>query len=204
MDISRPYSAVAPTVDGEVLVTLARTTGQMTGRQVARLVRRGSQPAVNAALDRLVAQGVVRRAEARPAYLYSLNREHLAYPAVAALANIRAEFIAKMEQAFASWDLKPVHASLFGSAARGDGDEDSDIDIFLVRPRPVDQEDKTWQRQTDALRSAVETWTGNPVSLIELSDDRIKATARDALPPMLADGILLSGTSLADLLGATA
>jgi predicted nucleotidyltransferase len=202
MDISRPYSSIAPTIEGDVLVVLAGTTGQMTGRQVSRLVRRGSQPAVNAALNRLVTQGLVRRAEAPPAFLYSLNREHLACPAVEVLANLREEFIARLQRAFDGWDPRPVHASLFGSAARGDGDEDSDIDIFLVRPVHVDEENETWQRQADELRTAVEAWTGNPVSVIEFVDKRVVAMAPDALAPMLADGILLSGAKLADLAGA--
>jgi predicted nucleotidyltransferase len=183
-------------------MVLARTVGQMTGRQVARLVRRGSQPAVNAALDRLVSQGVLHRAEAPPAFLYSLNREHLAYPAVEALANMRAEVIARLTAAFDAWEVRPVHASLYGSAARSDGDQDSAVDIFLVRPGHVDEEDDTWQRQTDTLSTAVEAWTGNLVSLIEFSDDRVRTMARDALAPMLADSILLSGTGLADLVEA--
>jgi hypothetical protein len=78
----------------------------------------------------------------------------------------------------------------------------SDVDIFLVRPGHVDEEDDTWQRQTDTLSTAVEAWTGNLVSLIEFSDDRVRTMARDALAPMLADSILLSGTSLADLVEA--
>jgi predicted nucleotidyltransferase len=190
---------VAPQVSGDVLVVLSQTTGQMTGRQVARLVRHGNPKAVNTALERLVAQGLVLRTEAPPAYLYVLNREHVACPAVLALANIRAELFARMERAFEAWKLQPVHASLFGSAARGDGDEDSDIDIFLVRSRHIDEDDETWQHQTDALTTSVEAWTGNPVSLVEFSDDRVAEMVQDTLAPMLSDGIRLSGTSLLNL-----
>ena len=32
----------------------------------------------------------------------------------------------------AAWPIAPVHASLFGSAARRDGDERSDIDVLVV------------------------------------------------------------------------
>jgi predicted nucleotidyltransferase len=200
MNVARPYSSVAPTVDGDVLVVLARTVEQMSGRQVARLVRRGSQPAVNAALDRLVSQGLVRRAAVPPALLYSLNRDHLAYPAVEALANLRAELIGRLQAAFDVWKIKPVHASLYGSTARGDGDDDSDIDVFIVRPGHVNEENETWQRQLDTFSGAVEAWTGNQVSLIEFSDARVTTMARDALAPMLADGILLSGAGLEDLI----
>lgn len=199
MDLSRPHAAVAPQVGGDVLVALAGTTGQMTGRHIARVVRRGSRPAVTAALEQLVAQGIVLRTDVPPAHLYSLNREHVAYPAVAALANTRPELLARLKGAFESWAVPPVHASLFGSAARADGDTDSDIDIFLVRPRSVDEEDATWQRQTDELSTAVAAWTGNPLSLIEFSDKRVMEMTRDALAPMLDDGVLLWGTSLSAL-----
>lgn len=181
-------------------MVLAGTTGQMTGRQVARLVRRGSQPAVNAALDRLVSQGLVTRAPAPPAYLYAVNREHLAYPAVEALASMRTELISRLRAALSAWETSPVHASLFGSAARGDGDERSDIDIFLVRPRSVAEDDEGWQRQTDELSAAVEAWTGNPVSLIEFSDDRVADMTPEALAPMLSDGVQAFGVRLSELI----
>jgi predicted nucleotidyltransferase len=36
-----------------------------------------------------------------------------------------------------------MHASLFGSAARGDGVPESDIDLLIIRPERVDAEDAT-------------------------------------------------------------
>ena len=67
MDVSRAYSAVAQTVEGDVLMVLAGTTQPLSGRRVARLAQRGSVAAVAKALDRLVRQGVVLRQEAPPA-----------------------------------------------------------------------------------------------------------------------------------------
>jgi hypothetical protein len=128
-----------------------------------------------------------------------LNRDHVVFPAVAALANARAEFIARLKSAFDGWQPQPVHASLFGSAARGDGDENSDIDIFLVRPGQVSEDDEAWQRQTDALTTAVGAWTGNPLSLIEFGDERVATMSTDVLTPMRTDGILLSGLDLSHL-----
>ncbi len=147
-----------------------------------------------------MSQGLVLRSEVPPAHLYSLNREHVAYPAVAALANIRSEFLARLKGDFKTWTVKPVHASMFGSAARADGDTDSDIDIFLLRPRGVDEEDETWQRQTDELSFSVAAWTGNPVSLIEFSDERVLTMPENALAPMLDDGILLWGVAVSELI----
>ena len=80
MDVTRPYAAIAPGVEGEALVVLAGTTAPLTGRQITRLVKRGTSPSVSAALDRLVEQGVVHRQEAGRAYLHTLNRDHIAAP----------------------------------------------------------------------------------------------------------------------------
>jgi|ERR1700689_1455451 hypothetical protein len=203
MNVSRAYSAVAPTVEGDVLVVLAGTTQPLTGRRVARLARRGSVAAVAKALGRLVSQGIVLRQEAPPASLYTLNRQHLAAPAVEALALIRTELLARLRQALSTWSTSPVHASLFGSAARGDGDQDSDIDIFIVRPAGVDAEDATWNAQLRDIGEAVLAWSGNHAGIIDFAE-RDLAQMREENPPVLGDlqrdGIDLAGTPLRELL----
>jgi predicted nucleotidyltransferase len=176
----------------------------LTGRQVARLVRRGSQPAVNAALDRLAMHGLVRREEAPPAILHTLNRSHVGAAAVEALAGMRTEFLRRLRSAFASWNVPPVHASLFGSAARADGDVESDIDLLVVRPRGVNEGAPPWRSQVAALQSAVSDWTGNRASIIELPEARVRPGSRglDVLSEVQRDGIHLSGQSLDALLAA--
>ena len=134
MDLSRPYSAVAPTLDLDVLTVLAGTTGELTGRDVARLARRGSQRGVQRVLDRLVQHGLVSTRTAGRARMYRLNRDHLAAPAVELVADMRGELIARLRELIRAWRIPPERAFLFGSAARGDGDTESDIDILLVRP----------------------------------------------------------------------
>ena len=99
-----------------------RTTRPLTGREVARLVRTGSQPTVNAALRRLTEEGILRAQEAGNAYLHTFNREHLAAPAIELLAGIRTELERRLRAEIADWEIAPAHASVFGSAARGDGD----------------------------------------------------------------------------------
>lgn len=204
MNVSRAYSAVAPTVEGDVLVVLAGTTQPLTGRRVARLARRGSVAAVANALSRLVSQGLVLRQDAPPASLYTLNRQHVAAPAVETLARIRTELLDRLRHAFSTWSISPVHASLFGSAARQDGDIDSDIDIFLVRPAGVDAEDATWGKQSQDLGDAILAWTGNHAGIIDFAEQDI-GPMRDQSPPVLRelrqDGIDLAGTPLRELLG---
>jgi predicted nucleotidyltransferase len=203
VNVSRAYSAVAPTVEGDVLVVLAGTTQPLTGRRVARLARRGSVAAIAKALNRLVSQGIVLRQEVPPASLYTLNRRHLAAPAVETLALIRTELLDRLRDALSTWNIPPVHASLFGSAARGDGDIDSDIDIFLVRPARADAEDPTWEAQLRDLGEAVLAWTGNDASIIDFAERDIEQM-RNENPPVLGDlqrdGIDLAGPPLRELL----
>src|SRR5438132_13713998 len=91
MDLSRPWALIRSPLDMEVLLVLRGTTRPLTGREVARLVRTGSQPAVNTALRRLAEQGLVRAEEAGNAFLYTLNREHLGASSIELLAGIRSE-----------------------------------------------------------------------------------------------------------------
>jgi predicted nucleotidyltransferase len=203
MDVARPYAAVASGVEGEALMVLAGTTAPLTGRQIARLVRRGTSPSVSAALERLTAQGIVHRQPAGRAYLHTLNRDHIAAPAVVLLADLRSELLRRLRDAFERWDPAPMHASMFGSAARADGDAESDVDLLVVRPLGIDEEDSRWRAQFDALNDAVYAWTGNHAGVIELDEAEVERLRRD--PPAIvgdlrADGIDLAGVSVRALL----
>ena len=89
MDVSRPYAAITgPSLEVESLAVLAGTTKPLTGRQVARMVRHGSDRGVRLALNRLAEQGLVDTLEAPPAVLYALNREHIAAPVAVALVGL--------------------------------------------------------------------------------------------------------------------
>ena len=67
-------------------------------------------------------EGIVNAQQAGNAYLYTFNREHLGAPAIDVLVGIRAELERRLRAEIAGWKIAPAHASLFGSAARGDGD----------------------------------------------------------------------------------
>jgi len=199
MNVARPYSAVSPSLDGDVLVALSRTTRPLTGRRVAAMLAYGSPDGVQKALDRLVDQGIVRREPAGRALMHTLNRDHLAAPAVEALATMRSDLLRRLRTALSSWSPPAVHASLFGSTARGDGDVDSDIDIFVVRPDPVDEEDPRWREQRERLAADVLTWTGNHAALVESSEGQLSEMARSGAPILDAlrrDAISLGGTPL--------
>jgi predicted nucleotidyltransferase len=206
MDLSRPWAPIRSPIDMEVVLVLRGTTRPLTGREVARLVRAGSQPAVNAALRRLAEEGVVRAEEAGNAYLYTLNREHLAAPALELLADIRSELERRLRAEIADWEIAPAHISIFGSAARGDGDSRSDIDIFVVRPARVPEDDPRWRAQLERLSDRVFAWTGNHVGLSEVSAADIRRLRRER-PPVVeelrGDAITLAGPTPTELLGGT-
>jgi Nucleotidyltransferase domain len=205
MDVAHPYTALCPTLDSGVLSVLAGTTRPLTGREIARLLGRRSHAGVRDALNRLAEQGVVDRQEAGRALLFTLNREHLAAPAVDVLAGMRGELLNRLRNAIGSWEVAPAHVSMFGSAARGEGGTDSDIDLFVVRPEGVDEEDPQWRGQLDLLSRQVQRWTGNRAGIAETSESEIARLRKDE-PPIVealrSDAITLAGPEVAALLGA--
>lgn len=205
MDLSRPWALIRSPIDMEVLLVLQGTTRPLTGREVARLVRAGSQPAVNTALRRLAEEGLVRAEEAGNAYLYTFNREHLGAEAVELLAGIRTELERRLRAEITDWEISPAHVSIFGSAARGDGDTGSDIDIFIVRPAGVAEDDPSWRQQLERLADHVHNWTGNHAALSEVSAADVRRLRRER-PPVVdelrRDAITLAGPEPAELFGA--
>ena len=198
-----PIRAVVPTLDGPVLGVLARTTRPLTGREIHRLAGVGSANGVRLALGRLVCQGVVKAEQRAAAIFYEANRGHLAWPAVEILADIRREMIDRVRSELRSWQTRPTHASLFGSAARGDGGPGSDIDILLVRPQGTEEDQPTWTAQVDRLRSAVERWTGNRCQPFELDLDRLADHVRVGDPLVdewQRDTVTLAGEDLRTVL----
>ena len=156
-------------------------------------------------LNRLAEHGLVDRAEAGRALLFTLNREHLAAPAVDVLAGMRAELLTRLATLVRSWKVTPVHVSLFGSTARGDGDVRSDVDLFVVRPQAVRDDDPRWGAQRDELAERVLRWTGNRAGVIELSEVEVRRLRRQRPPifeELRSDAIVIDGASIADLLGA--
>jgi predicted nucleotidyltransferase len=206
MDLTHPYAVISPTLDPGVLTILAGTSRPLTGREIARLLGRPSHSGVIAALDRLVIQGLVEREEAGRAFLFTLNRDHLAAPAAELLADLRGELLRRIREAIEGWAVQPEHLSLFGSAARGDGDAGSDIDLFVVRAEAVDRQDALWREQLDLFARRVESWTGNPARIAEVGQSEI-ALLRAESPPIVdelrADAITLAGPEASTLLEET-
>lgn len=185
MHVGKPLTAVLPGVGGDVLSVLARSNQPRTGREIARLAGR-SKSGVQAVLDRLVAHGLVDYQKAGEAGLYTLNRDHVLGPAVERLVWARSELFERLRETLRSWQVQPVHASVFGSAARGDGDISSDIDLLIVRAAEIDEEDPVWSRQTHDLAESVYRWTGNHAGIADISVGDLEELRRTR-PPVIDD-----------------
>jgi predicted nucleotidyltransferase len=202
MDVSKPFTAISSSVDADVLVVLAGSTKPRSGRELARRAGR-SNTGVQHVLDRLVEHGLVYREEVGRTFLYELNRDHLLAPTVEQMAGARTELIRRLRKVIGVWEPAPVHASLFGSAARGDGDTSSDIDLLIVRPADLDPEDATWREQLDELADSVRRWTGNNAGIAEVSEGELPRLRKNR-PPVVEevseDAVDLAGEDTRKLL----
>jgi predicted nucleotidyltransferase len=203
MDLTYPIRVISPTLDGPILAVLARTTRPLTVGEVHRLVEIGSLNGVRLALARLVRQGLVLADERTTAIFYLANRDHLAWPFVKGLAGLRRSLIDHLKHEIQSWGVRPIHASMFGSAARGDGSPESDIDILLVRPDEYDEDESPWADQLDRLRESVPMWTGNHCHVFQLDVARLGehvGVTDPLIDEWLRDAIELDGDDLRMLL----
>jgi hypothetical protein len=204
MHLSHPIESVVPSGHGPVLEVLATTEAPLTGRQVASLVAgRLSARRVADVLRELVDAGLVSSTPAGSANQYLLNREHLAAPAVVALAGLRHTLIEAMAEEVRSWETLAVAVWLYGSVTRGEAGPDSDVDLCVIRPDDLDEDDPTWAEQVDRLQARVLAWTGNNAEVLEYSESALAAlgSAADPIVVSLAeDGRALFGPAPAQLL----
>ena len=204
MDLSSPISSVIPSAHGAVLAVLARTHEPLSGRRVAALTDgRVGQRRVNDVLGELADAGIVRCEHHPPAKLYVLNREHVAAAGVIALASQWEELLRRIRNELVDWQVPPVSACLFGSAARGQASTDSDLDILLVPGFDDDRLTLVWQEQVDGLIELVGAWSGNACEVLELSTEELAgAAARNdrLVHDLKADAITLGGRDVRSLL----
>jgi Fe2+ or Zn2+ uptake regulation protein len=77
MDLRSPISTVVPSLEGPVLLVLARAEEGLSGRQIHKLAGSGSVAGVRLVLQRLAATGLVHVDDLGNSLLYRLNRKHL-------------------------------------------------------------------------------------------------------------------------------
>jgi predicted nucleotidyltransferase len=196
MDLSAPARCVVPSLAADVLVVLARTDRPMTGRQIHRLTTGASWSGVRRVLADLADTGLVDVTEAGPANLYVLNRDHIGAEAVLALVDLRGRLLARIRAAIKCWEVAPLSAIVFGSAARGDGDRASDVDILLIRPRAVSADDPEWAAAVADLCTSIRRWSGNPGSVIDVDPvelDDMVTRGEPIVAELLRDQVVLVG-----------
>lgn len=204
MDLTEPAAALVPGLTMALLRALASRAGGATPEQLRRVAGRGTPAGVRRALERLAEHGLVNSARVGAASaMYEINRKHVLYPVVEALMEVDHALTPRVSDTLATWDLAPVSAALFGSAARRDGDADSDIDLLVVRPANVAEDEPLWVDQLHQLRGQVLSWTGNHLQILERTADALGALARDGEPifeELQRDAVSVCGTDLHVLL----
>lgn len=207
MDLSEPARALAPGLTVPVLRALSRRSTPAIASQLWRAAGCGTLAGIQRACDRLVEHGVVEAHEAAGRVVYALNRDHLLYASAMALLAHDGELRSRLSSALREWEVEPVAAVLYGSAARGDGGVGSDIDLLLVRPPLRTRATAAWLGQVDRLRHDVRRWTGNALRVVDPTAAQVRTLARDGDPIVgfwLADGVSLHGPSLGAILGGAA
>jgi predicted transcriptional regulator len=194
VELSRPLSTVTPTLDGDVLAVLARHDVTFTTGQLHRVLTHYSEEGIRKVLQRLTRQGIVQSERVGNAFSYRLNRDHLAAEHIIGLAGLRETFLNRLEDRLQSWEVPPVYAAVFGSAARGSMTVDSDVDLLLVRPD--DAPDDLWAAQVDDLVSDVTRWVGNDTRPLQFTAGELAARAGDepVLRDVLNEGLTVAGT----------
>lgn len=203
MNLSEPASVLLSTGDAAVLSVLTRTTRPLSGREVAALSEANVSTAWRS-LQRLADHGLlhVQEAGAGAALLYTLNREHLAVEAAQMLVTLRHRLIERLSVLIQGWTVLPRHASMFGSAVRGDGDTRSDIDILLIRQEKI-RDEELWNTQINLLSQLVRGWTGNHAGISELTTVELERLVEERSPiidELLRDAITLHGGSIRELI----
>jgi hypothetical protein len=194
MELGRPLATITPTLDGDVLVVLARSDVTFTTGQLHRILTRNSEEGIRKVLIRLVRQGIVYSDKVGNAFTYRLNRDHLAAEYIIGLANLQMKLLKRIEDRLESWTLPPVYAAVFGSAARGSMTADSDLDLLLIQPDDAD--DALWETQVNDLTAEVTRWTGNDTQPLEFtaSDLAVRGRYEPVLSAVLDHGLTVAGT----------
>jgi hypothetical protein len=202
MDLSEPASIVMPPGTAAVIRVLAGAEDAFTIRQIGRLasVSHARAAQVVALLDR---HGVVHAEDRGRSRLCTLNREHLATPALIALVSLRNSMVELLRQEVESWAIRPLHSSVFGSAARGDGDVTSDLDVLVIRPDDVGPGTDAWSEQLHSTAGRLRRATGNPVAWFDTSPEELRlaiAAGEPIVQQWRSDSVHLTGSTLAAVL----
>ncbi len=203
MDFVHPVEAVIPGTQGRVLAVLAQTTAELNLRTVARLAS-VSPAQASRVLPGLVKLGLIERREVPPSSLFRLNHQNLAARMIIELARSRETALQQIGAGASELQLPPASVIIFGSFARREAGRESDIDAVIVRPDDIDDDDDTWASGIEQWRSTVQSITGNPVEVIEITQGEVveKLSGEAQLwSDIIRDGVVVHGATLDELRG---
>ncbi len=188
-----------------LLRALSHRASPATAAQLRRAAAAGTEAGVRRALDRMAQHGLVTAEEIGDRVVYSLNRDHVLYPAVTALLRADGELVRRLRAEISAWPVQPAAAALYGSAARHDGDTGSDIDILLVRPAGLTaRERESWAEHVHRLRELAQRWTGNRCQVTDRSEASLRRLARAGeaiVDAWREDAVSLAGADVRQLAG---
>lgn len=203
MDLRAPLRTVTPTLDGPVLAALAGADAPLTRAQITRLVGDASEAGVRKVLARLNGQGVVLEDRIAGRFIYSANRDHLAWLGIEHVLSAPAELDHRISCLADAWQVQPLSIELFGSVAQGTSTSESDIDVLVISPELQDPERETWEQQIDVLRDRIEVWTGNRCDVLVLNLVNLLRAAAENDLPLRSTRVSVVGTKIEDMISAT-
>ena len=202
MDIAHPLRSLIPSLDSAVLEVLAGTTRPLSGHQVAQLARTGSASGVRLVLHRLVDHGLVTREDRGRSSYFTVNRDHLAWPAIEELLRLDARLEDRIVALVDAWAVQPASLAVFGSVARHEAGPSSDIDLVVIEPS-IFTESPDWDTQLVELATAVENWSGNHVQFTTLTLDGLAERVKRSEPIVgawLTEARTLAGRNIHELI----
>jgi len=119
-----------------------------------------------------------------------------------ATLEIRVRLLELLREGVADLDPLPVHVSIFGSFARGEGNADSDIDLLLVTATDEGRHEEQWVSRLRRFEDQVFAATGNRLEPLVLSAEAMGKAIRAGEPiveSLVADSVVLFGPTFGQL-----
>ena len=174
-----------------------RTGGRLTGRQVARILGSPSPSGTRDVLLQLVRVGLLVAEPSPQATYYSLNTDHLLWPAIERVSNSIEQFEEAVQEATRSSAPAGTSVLLYGSTARTRSTADSDVDLLVVFPDTVAAEAR--DDFSAVLAALVQRKTGNRAEVFDLTATQLDDLINDDDPMVdswRSDARLLAGPPL--------
>ncbi|RKR75076.1 nucleotidyltransferase family protein [Frondihabitans australicus] len=201
MELSRLGADLIGPLESVILDVLSRSSGLSSGRQIERVGEITSHAGAQRALQRLEDIGLVVAVISPSAYAYSVNREHVFWPAIEVILGATRRIESEIVRVVREKAGDETSVAVFGSYARGEAIVTSDIDLLVVFPDDLDVD--AYEATIGELHDVIEPLTGNLVQVFDVSRSTLLAmtSAGDSLVASLRrDARLLTGPSIRPLL----